>query len=529
MYQSLINGLICIAICAFYGCGADTNSQDVQPDMSQTSQDAGNAPSDSNPPSDGGSDANDGMDGSGAHDLGAEPDRGVETDTRPPNEGDMNTADSGTDSGPIGQTRYTPDNGPTHENGQVVDVGSADEILRAIANASPGDVITVREGSYDFSRLIRVQNDGREDERIFLRAATAGTVTFNLSHIENFKIYAKFWVFENIRFFGDCDNGRDCEHAFHIVGDADDLIFRHNEIVNFASHVKLNGEVTGAGPAKSFPDRTLFIGNFWHNTRYIQNNVPHNILNIDGGRDHVVRGNIFADYNTPESVPKSASAVYPKASTMGMLIEQNLIVCEKERTAGETARGIQLGDGAPASICDGDDDQDGQGDCMENGQNQEAIVRNNIIMNCNNGGSAAGIMVGSDRASHIAHNTVYNTGRRNAGFYIGHPDHDTFWRANILENGVNTNYAERALQETENLMPSFEQMNGFFSAPMDGNFGLMDGADVTEQGLTDPAVLHDFCGYPRGERADRGAIEYSTMDPGTPCAEQVQAMYDRIP
>jgi len=424
---------------------------------------------------------------------------------------------------------YVPDNGPTHENGTTVDVSSEAEILSAIANAAPGDVITVSPGTYDFNQLINVQADGEASARIFLRAEERDTVTINLSHIENFKISGKFWIIENIKFFGNCTNGNGCEHAFHIVADADDVIFRNNEVVNFASHVKLNGEVVGGGPAKSFPDRTMFIGNFWHNTKYVTNNAPHNILNLDGGKDHVVRGNIFADYNTPASLPKSASAVYPKASALRILIEQNLIVCEKVRTDGETARGIQLGDGAPASICDGDQDQDGSGDCVENGQSQEALVRNNIIMNCDNGGSATGIMVGSDRESKLLHNTVYNVGQRNAGFYVGHADYDTYWAHSILENGINTDYAIRALNETNNIMPTANEMDSFFTLPSDGDFSLALGDSIVEQGASDDDVSHDFCGYPRGETADLGAIEYSTTYAGTACAVIVQEMYDRIP
>jgi len=424
---------------------------------------------------------------------------------------------------------YTPDDGPTHENGTVVDVCSKDDILGAIADASPGDVITVCPGTFDFDQLIDVANDGEGPARIFLRAEELGTVTFNLSHIENFKISGKFWVFENIYFNGECVSESDCEHAFHIVGDADDVIFRNNEIVNFASHVKLNGTVVGDGPEKSFPDRIMFIRNFWHNTKYIPNNAPHNILNLDGGKEHVIRGNIFADFNTPESLPKSASAVYPKASTLGVLIEQNLIVCEKARTAGETARGIELGDGAPASICDGDPDMDGLGDCEENGQNQEAIVRNNIIMSCNNGGSATGVMVSSDRASKIYHNTVYNADPRNAAFYIGHADHDTLWRYNILENGFNTDSAKRPLNEADNVTPTLAEMNAIFSAPLSGDFSLLGGRNITEQSPSDAVVAHDFCGYPRGEEADLGAIEYSTTYQGTPCTTIVSEMFARIP
>ena len=62
------------------------------------------------------------------------------------------TEDAQTDTGNGGQGDglYQPDNGPTHELGLVVDVCSETEVLAAIANASPGDVITVCPGSYDF-------------------------------------------------------------------------------------------------------------------------------------------------------------------------------------------------------------------------------------------------------------------------------------------------------------------------------------------------------------------------------------------
>ncbi len=424
---------------------------------------------------------------------------------------------------------YEPDNGPTHAGGNIVSVCSEAEILNAIDNAVAGDVITVCPGTFDFNQLISVQNDGADAARIFLRAETLGTVTFNLTHIENFKISGKFWIFENIVFFGNCSSGNACEHAFHIVGDADDVIFRGNEVVNFASHVKLNGEVVGTGPAKMFPDRTMFINNFWHNTKFVTNSAPLNILNLDGGKDHVVRGNIFADYSAPPSSSRSASAVYPKASTLRILIEQNLIVCEKIRTNGDTTRGIQLGDGAPASICDGDADQDGLGDCVENGQSQESIVRNNIIMNCDNGGSSAGIMVSSDRESRIHHNTVYNTGQRSAGFWVGHPDHDTYWRTSILENGIDTNYAERPLDEANNITPTFSEMSSFFTLPAQGDFSLATAPSLLERWPTDAVAPHDFCGYPRGNTADLGAIEYSTTYGGTACSTIVKQMYDRIP
>ena len=518
----ILAGLLWVSLLTLWSCGGTDSADDPGRD--------GGSPIDAASAVDGGQI----IDADVAADARVTPDMGLRADGGGNADASAMADAGGGDLGPDGATGngdglYQPDDGPTHENGTVVSVNAPQEILDAIAGASPGDVITIGPGTYDFDQLIRVRNDGLAEARIFLRAEMPDTVTLNLAHIENFKIYGKYWIFENIRFVGNCPNGQGCEHAFHIVGDADDLIFRNNEVVNFASHVKLNGEVVGEGPARSFPDRTLFIGNFWHNTRYVTNNAPHNILNLDGGRDHVVRRNIFADYNTPAELPKSASAVYPKASAIRILIEQNLIVCEKVRTEGETARGIQLGDGAPGTICDGDVDQDGTGDCVENGQSQEAVIRNNIIMNCNNGGSATGLMVGSDRGSKIYHNTVFNVGRRNAAFYIGHADHETFWRSNILENGFNTDYAERDLTETNNSTPSFEEMNSIFGSPDEGDFSLVQGMDITEQDPTDDAVPHDFCGYPRGDTADRGAIEYSTTHMGMPCSTVVQQMYDRIP
>ena len=72
-------------------------------------------------------------------------------------------------------------------------------------------------------------------------------------------------------------------------------------------------------------------------------------------------------------------------------------------------------------------------------------------------------------------------------------------------------------------------MNSIFESPINGNFSLIQDVDITERGATDNDVPHDFCGYPRGDNADRGAIEYSTTDEGMPCSTIVQRMYDRIP
>ena len=239
------------------------------------------------------------------------------------------------------------------------------------------------------------------------RAERFGDVVITLSHIENFKIYGKHWCLKTSTEVV-AWTAPDASMHFTLLATLMTLI-RNNEVLNFAS-TKLNGEMNH-GPARAFPDRARFISNVWRNERYILNAAPHNILNLDGGRNHVVRGNVFADFNPASDSRRSASAIYPKASARGFLIEQNLIVCERRRPAGETARGIQLGDGAGSSICDGDPDGDGLGDCGVNGQSEEGLVRNNIILNCNNGGSSAGIMVSDDEFSRAQHRSLFCAAR----------------------------------------------------------------------------------------------------------------------
>ena len=123
----------------------------------------------------------------------------------------------------------------------------------------------------------------------------------------------------------------------------------------------------------------------------------------------------------------------------------------------------------------------------------------------------------------------YLVGQRNAGFYQGHPNHETYWRANILERGVNTQYATRPLNERDNLNPSADELMSLFVDASVGDLSPSRLALLTDQVDTDPRAPHDFCGYPRGARADIGAIEYSTEYEGTPCVDQLRAMFARLP
>jgi len=434
-------------------------------------------------------------------------------------------------------TLYTPDNGPVHGSGNVIRVNSEAQIKAAIANAQPGHEITLAPGTYNFDvdytfSELHVTADGEEDARIFFRAEQPGTVTLNLRDVTNFNIKGKFWIFENLKLI--CANNENvsaCNHAFHIYGDADDFILRNNEVIDFSSHVKLNGSHVGdQGPERSFPDRAMFINNIFRNTMYRPQNNGQNVLNIDGGQDHIVRGNILADF--APAFDKASTGIYFKASAKGALIESNIVICKKSRQELHgTVQGIFLGDGMMTNeMCDGDEDQDGAGDCLENGQSQELLVRNNIMMNCSGLASSAGIFTDNDRHSKIYNNTVVNTAaNKKAVFHKGHPDFDTYYRNNLLEDGFDLSYMRRPLNEVDNLLPTAQEIGTIFASPLSGDLTLVGSSSFLDQVLTPTEVQYDFCGYPRGAQSDLGAIEYSTQIPLADCASRVKAIYDMIP
>src|SRR5215469_17007347 len=55
------------------------------------------------------------------------------------------------------------------------EIGSADEISRALADAKPGDELVMKDGTWK-DQVIRFKADGATDKPITLRAATPGKV-----------------------------------------------------------------------------------------------------------------------------------------------------------------------------------------------------------------------------------------------------------------------------------------------------------------------------------------------------------------
>lgn len=116
---------------------------------------------------------------------------------------------------------------------RAVEAGTAEQALLAIRQAQPGDDIVLLPGIYRFTgNNIIVSNPGQSGARITVRARQAGTVKLELASQEGFLVSAPFWTFENLHLRGVCATHTDCEHAFHVTGDAQHFIARNNTLLD---------------------------------------------------------------------------------------------------------------------------------------------------------------------------------------------------------------------------------------------------------------------------------------------------------
>lgn len=421
---------------------------------------------------------------------------------------------------------YKPTEGPVAPTTNVINVNSSSAILSAIANAQPGQVITIAPGTYSFPSNISVSRSGTVTNKIFLRAAQRGTVTLNTTSLEGFAVRGSNWVFENLKVQGTCSaTSTNCEHAVHIVGNADDVIFRYNEFINYSSHFKLNATVDSAG-VQYFPDRLWIIKNKLYNTVQNQANVPHNPLNIDGGDNHIIRGNIIADFSAGLST-KAASGIYPKSGTRYATVEQNLIICKRYISNTRTVRGIYMGDGTMSSAWPRARPANIYGESVQN------TFRNNITLNCTGDGSSAGIFVGDDSGSKIYHNTSVNS----KSMFIGAKMYTTttnrqilttLIRRNVLNNGITFwgDASTRPISFSDNLSLNSTAQSDIFVGPTTGNLGVRYlGTSLSNKVNVDTNAQYDFCGNLRDSTTDLGAIDYDNANAAA-CVSKIRAMYD---
>ena len=385
---------------------------------------------------------------------------------------------------------------------EVVPVATAAELIDAIDDASPGDVITLAPGVYDLDQNLLCDTAGTSTDSIVVRAATLGDAFLRFDAVEGFKVSAPWWRFENLDIQGVCAVHSDCEHAFHLFGDAEFTVIRHNRLHDYNAQIKSNG--CCAPGSFVFPDDVLVEWNELWNATERQTSNPVTPIDIVGGRRWIVRGNYIHDHEKGQGDHISYAA-FLKGNSRDGLFERNLVVCERLHTGG-VRLGLSFGGGGsgPDSLCE-------DGTCTP--EHQGGVMRNNVILHCP---ADVGIYLNEAANVQVHHNLLYD----NTGIDVRFAASVVDLRYNVLSDQIR-NRDGGVSSETGNLeLVSDATFAAWYADPEAGDFSLVDGGQLVDQALPLVSVPDDWCGHPRDDGApDRGPFEYAgaacdTTEPG---------------
>lgn len=385
---------------------------------------------------------------------------------------------------------------------RIVAVDSTEAIQEAVSQAQPGDAITLKPGVYTFKgRGIPVKNPGRPDAPIAVRAETLGTVTLRFNMSEGFIVEAPYWIFENLQIEGICPQHSYCEHGFHVVGTGHSVMIRNNRLYDFNAQLKVNGgEVYGLNGKRhrDWPDFGLVEGNTVADRGVRETGNPVTKLNINGGNEWIVRGNLIADFEKARSNQISYAA-FMKSNGRNGVFEGNAVICHmKLESWGGIRLGLSFGGGGT-----------GQQFCRDFSCDTEhtgGIIRNNVIMNCPND---VGIYLNRSRDTTIVNNGIYNT----LGIDVRFPTSSAYLANNIIDGRIKERDGGRSSAEDNLILGSGifggSGLSGLFADAVNADFALIDRKSVVGRGIAvkEPGV--DFCANKRKtESPDLGPLDY---------------------
>lgn len=374
-----------------------------------------------------------------------------------------------------------------------VPVASSGELLAAIAGASPGDEIILAPGEYLLTNKVNCTANGTADQPIIVRAEVLGEALIQFDTVEGFHVQGAHWQFERLEIEGVCGNDSDCEHAFHITGDAERTYIHHNRVYGFNAHIKANGTDTGPMGERVFPDDVIIEYNEFFNPAARQTSNPVTLIDVVGGRRWVVRGNYIHDFAKAQGNNISYAA-FLKGNSRDGLFERNLVVCEQLHT-GLIRLGLSFGGGgtSPDSVCE---------DSTCDPEHQDGIMRNNIIAKCP---ADVGIYVNEGANSLIYNNTLYAT----TGIDMRFASTTGEVRNNLLMGQIRNRDGATAVFASNLEMAAQADFQAWFTDPDALDFSLVDGSAFVDQGESLAQVIDDYCTNIRDDGShDLGALEY---------------------
>lgn len=298
---------------------------------------------------------------------------------------------------------------------RTLGVDTPQAIREALLQATPGTEILIAPGLYPFRNKLRLGHAGMATAPIALRAEHPGTVWLLFEQVEGILVDRPHWVFENLDIRGVCQRHDDCEHAFHVVGDARHTQIRNNHIRDFNAHIKVNGH------DGHWPDHGLVAFNTLLNTSPRDTYNPVAPLDLVGANhwrvlDNHVSNFIKADGN------QIAYGLFMKGGGEGGRFERNVVICTPKGISQPGLRvGISFGGG-------GTDPPSCRHERCKPHEHRQGLAANNLIAHCND----VGLDVNHSKEIALLHNTLINT----AGIAVRRKPSFALIRANLLQGHV---------------------------------------------------------------------------------------------
>lgn len=379
---------------------------------------------------------------------------------------------------------------PLADSSGLQPVADVETLRAALARAAPGDVLLLAPGDYVLRATLLADRPGSPERPIRVRAERPGSARLRVAATVGFEVRAPYWIFEGLDIAGICADHGDCEHAFHIVGNAHHTVLLNNRLHEFNAPVKING-IPDPGGGLRLPDDGRIEGNSLYNSGVRLTGNAVTLIDAIAVDRWTVTGNLIADFVKGGGDNISYGAFFKGAGT-GNVFARNLVICEMHLHPPYGARvGLSFGGGGTgAQYC-----RDGR--CAAEQFNGR--IENNLILHCND----VGVYLNRAAGSLVAHNTLYAT----LGMDARYPETDAVFANNLLDGRLRARDGGRWTGDGNRVLDTAGFAARFF-APQDADFRLRDGTGIVAAGAPLPAVREDLCGHTRAPAPDVGAIEY---------------------
>jgi len=358
-------------------------------------------------------------------------------------------------------------------------VYTVEDFQLALKNAKPGQIIELAQGTYRLNQSIRIGGHGSIASPITVRAGKIGSAIIEFNTTEGFLVDQPNWVFQDLTVRGVCKADDDCEHAFHIVGKAENITLRNNLIEDFNAHIKVNG-YNG-----DWPDHGILLFNTLTNTHTRSTTRSVTPFDLVGASYWKVSDNLISNFVKGDG-NKVSFGMFMKGASQGGRFERNLVICSPNDISGPGVRvGISFGGGGtnPTGLC--------REDNCKYFEHSNGLAANNIIIHCND----SGLDVNHSTKITLAHNTLINT----SGIDVRINPAEAQLYGNLYEGNVRARDGTIAVLKMDQPM----RATAVFE---DADHLQLNWRNIPENILSLRGLSEDFCGQPRSDGTPPGAL-----------------------